>query len=467
MRRIWLIPGLALLPSAIVAQGMNTGAEIPVSPPAYKTLRFDEDYSCLTNEANRTDLLDPMKYIPLRPTDPSWYLTVGGEVRERFEGNYDPNFGIPELGSDSYLLQRIALLTDVHLGERVRFFVEGISGIVVGESLPPPPVQQDPIDLQFAFADFVPYLNDDARLTLRAGRFGMSFGAGRLVATRAAVNIPFRFDGFEALYSSPSWNLTAFITQPVKDSGGFDWEDHATTFWGLYNTHYFDQSHTLGLDLYYFGIHREHGHYATGIGDEVRHSLGAREFGSWNYWDWDAEQVVQFGTFGSDSILAWTAAINAGYTWDVSLKPRLGLKAGIVSGDHDPTDGRLETFDALFFKSGYFNDASLIRPANLMGLHPNVGLQLSKTISLDGGADWFWRYSRNDAVYGVPGFIAIPALKDAPAYIGTALDVNLTWQVQRHVTFQASYVHFLTGTYVQAAGGKDVNYFSTTISFLF
>ena len=56
------------------------------------------------------------------------------------------------MGSDSYLLQRITLLTDLHLGERVRFFVEGVSGLMEGESQPAPPVQQDPIDLQFAFA---------------------------------------------------------------------------------------------------------------------------------------------------------------------------------------------------------------------------------------------------------------------------------------------------------------------------
>jgi hypothetical protein len=127
----------------------------------------------------------------------------------------------------------------------------------------------------------------------------------------------------------------------------------------------------------------------------------------------------------------------------------------------------LETFNALFFKSGYFNDASLIRPANLIGVHPNFTLQLSKDISVDGGADWFWRYSRKDAVYGVPGHIAIPALSDAPSYIGTALDLNLNWQIQRHIGFQASYVHFLTGDYVHEAGGKDVNYFSTTLTFLF
>src|SRR6266478_2810353 len=186
MRWLLFIPACALDVSAVLAQGVNTDAEIPLTPPAYKMLRFDEDYSCLTNQDNRTDLFDPVKYIPLRKGEPLWYLSFGGELRERFEGNYDPNFGIGGVGSDSYLLQRITLLSDVHLGERVRFFAEGISGIVAGESQHPPPVQQDPIDLQFAFVDVVPYLTDDERLTLRVGRFGMSFGAGRLVATRAA-----------------------------------------------------------------------------------------------------------------------------------------------------------------------------------------------------------------------------------------------------------------------------------------
>jgi hypothetical protein len=467
MRWLLFIPVCAFGVPTVLAQGVNTDAEIPLTPPAYKMLRFDEDYSCLTNQDNRADLFDPVKYIPLRKDDPLWYLSFGGELRERVEGNYDPNFGIGGVGSDSYLLQRITLSADVHLGERVRFFVEGISGIVVGESHTPPPVQQDEGDLQFAFVDVVPWLTEDQRLTLRVGRFGMSFGAGRLVATRAAPNIPFRFQGVEILYSRPAWNVTSFLTQPVKDSGGISSADHSTTFWGLYATHYFDAPRTTGLDLYYLGIHNDQATYASGTADEHRHSLGAREFGVWRHWDWDAEQVLQVGSFGSDSILAWTAAINAGYTWDTLWQPRLGIKTGIASGDHDPNNGRQETFDPLFFKSGYFNDASLIRPSNIIGVHPNLTLQLSKSISVDGGADWFWRYSRNDAVYGVPGQIAIPALSNAPSYIGTALDVNLNWQIQRHISFQASYVHFLTSSYVHDAGGKDVNYFSTTFTFLF
>src|SRR5260221_11936644 len=314
MRLALLISVPIVVPAMVAAQQLTPGAEIPLTPPGLQMLRFDEDYSYLTNQANRTDLFDPVKYIPLRQDDPLWYATIGGELRERYEGHHDPNFGIGGNGSDSYLLQRITLLTDVHLGEHLRFFTEGISGIIEGESQPAPGVQNDPIDLQFAFVDVVPWLKDDERLTLRVGRFGMSFGAGSLVATRAAPNIPFRFDGLEALYSRPLWDVTAFLTEPVKDSGHIEAEDHSTTFWGLYVTHYFDAPRTTGLDLYYLGIHNDHATYASGTADEDRHSLGAREFGVWKKWDWDAEQGLQVGGFGKNSILVGTAAIKAGYT---------------------------------------------------------------------------------------------------------------------------------------------------------
>src|SRR6266704_748161 len=225
MRLALLMSVPIVVPAMVAAQQITPGAEIPLTPPGYKKLRFDEDYSYLTNQAKRTDLSDQVKYIPLWQDDPLWYAAFGGGLRERYEGHYDRTFGIGGKGSDSYLLQRVTLLTDVPLGERLRFFTEGISGIIEGESQPAPPVQNNPIDLQFAFVDVVPWLKDDERLTLRVGRFGMSFGAGRLVATRAAPNIPFRFDGVEALYSRPLWNATAFLTQPAKDSGHIDSED--------------------------------------------------------------------------------------------------------------------------------------------------------------------------------------------------------------------------------------------------
>jgi hypothetical protein len=326
-------------------------------------------------------------------------------------------------------------------------------------------VQDDPIDLLSAFADVVPYLTDDESLTLRGGRFGMSFGSSRLVATRAAPNIAFRFDGFEMIYSRPLWEATAFLTRPVEDTGGISGGNPDFAFWGLYVTHWFDKPHKLGVDLYYLGIANEHARYASGSGDEKRHSFGSRIFGAHNQWDWNGEAVIQVGTFGNESILAWTASLDSGYTWDAKWQPRLGLKVDVASGDN--SDGHQGTFNALFFKSGYFNDASTIRPANLIDVHPNLAANLTRSVSVNGGADVFWRYSKEDAIYAPPGFVEIPALKTASAYVATAVDINLQWQIQRHVTFGASCVHFFTGSYVHQAGGNDVNYVSTTLSFLF
>jgi hypothetical protein len=412
-RRALLILLLSIPSSVVWAEEVAITGETPPAPPAYKILRFTEDYSSLSDPAKRGDLFDPIKYIPLRTNEPYWYLTLGGEVRERFEGNYAQNFGIGA-GDNSYWMQRVTLLGDLHLGERARFFVEGISGVVAGQSLPAPAVQKDPINLQFAFMDVVPYLTEDERLTLRAGRFGMSLGSGRLVATRAAPNIPFKFDGFEAIYDRPFWHATAFLTRPViEHTDRFDDDDDSTGFWGLYLTHWFDNSHKSGVDAYYLGIAREHGQYASGTGNEHRHSFGSRLFGEKDQWDWNGEAVVQVGDFGNQSILAWTASLDSGYTWDAPWQPRLGLKADVASGQQNPINGPRGTFDALYFKSGYFNDASLIRPENIIDVHPNLSANLSKAVSVNGGADVFWRYSRTDAIYAVPGFVAIPGAENS------------------------------------------------------
>jgi hypothetical protein len=298
----------------------------------------------------------------------------------------------------------------------------------------------------------------------------MNFGSGRLVATRAAAsapNIPFRFDGFESLYSTPLWAATAFLTQPVEDAGKISGADHSTTFWGLYVTHWLDSQRQQGVDLYYLGIHNEEATYASGTADEIRHSFGVRFFGKRDQWDWNQEDVIQVGSFGNDSILAWTASLDGGYTWETTWKPRLGLRFNVISGDADANDARQGTFNALYPNPGYFNDASLLRPANFIDVHPNISVNPVRNISVNSGVDFIWRYSRNDAVYSIPGSIVVPALSNEPAYVATALDVNLEWQIQRHVTLLASYVHFFTGSYIRAAGGKDMDFVSATISFVF
>jgi hypothetical protein len=127
----------------------------------------------------------------------------------------------------------------------------------------------------------------------------------------------------------------------------------------------------------------------------------------------------------------------------------------------------LQTFDALYFKSGYFNDASLYRPSNLMDVHPSLQVTPIDSVVLGVASDVLWRYSVNDGIYSPPGNIVLPPDGHGSHYLGATLEGTAEWKINRHLTFDAAYVHFFGGSYVHDVHGHDVNYFSTTLSFLF
>ena len=154
------------------------------NPPPYTLLRFNEDYRYLSDPNNRTDPFDPYKYISLSPSNPDTYLSLGGALRERYEHFTNPGFGVGTLPEhQDYLRQRLTLDADLHLSPNIRFFVQGISGLQIGDTREAAPTNQDPIDLQQAFADLklTDPNNGKDYLIVRGGRFEMNLGAGRLV----------------------------------------------------------------------------------------------------------------------------------------------------------------------------------------------------------------------------------------------------------------------------------------------
>ena len=78
-------------------------------PPPYRTVRHDEDYTYLADPRRRTDWLDPIKHIPLGR--PGWYLSLGGELRERFE--LFENTDWKPAPADGFLLQKYMLSADL------------------------------------------------------------------------------------------------------------------------------------------------------------------------------------------------------------------------------------------------------------------------------------------------------------------------------------------------------------------
>jgi hypothetical protein len=439
------------------------------NPPPYTLLRYNERYDYLADPKNRGDFFDPLKYIPLGADDQQSYLSLGGELRERYENLHQAGFGTNTSPNQSYLLQRIALSADLHLNQRLRVFMQGLSGLQFGQQKRAAPVNQNPADLQQAFADYI--FGDPTprgpRLTARAGRFEMSYGSGRLVATRAAPNVPFKFDGVQLIGGSGEARIYAFAARPGQEyKYRLDGQNDGQDFWGVYAVLPTGRRWPGTVDAYYLGARYASATYVAGTAQELRHTVGTRLSGSAGGWSYDWEPVVQFGRFGNREILAWTLATDTGYTFrSLPWRPRAGFKADIASGDNRGPDGRFGAFNPLYFKSGYFNDASIIRPTNIADLHPSVQLVPAKSLTATFAAAALWRYSVKDGVYAPPGNIELRPAAGGSRYVGNTVEAALEWKAGRHLACTASYVHLFASDAVAAAGGHDVDYFGTWAAF--
>src|SRR5262245_15020421 len=129
LRWVLLTPILMLFVSSTFAQAAPASpptqapSPTPSPRPQYRQLRYEEDWSSLRGATQRTEAFDRIKYIPLNaPGD--WYLSIGGEVREQYEAYRNPAWGQELVDNSGYFLQRVMLHADLHMGRRMRTFVQ-------------------------------------------------------------------------------------------------------------------------------------------------------------------------------------------------------------------------------------------------------------------------------------------------------------------------------------------------------
>lgn len=266
--------------------------------------------------------------------------------------------------------------------------------------------------------------------------------------------------------------VDAFAVKPVEtNAGAFDDQTHLpTTFWGIYAVYPLQFLDGANVDLYYLGIHNKSATYAEETGTEARHTIGTRLWGEIGPWDSNSEFIGQSGTFHHGYILAWSVATDNGYTLEqVPLHPRLGIRAGIASGDHDKRGPNPQTFSPLFPTGFYFNQAILNAPLNVVGVHPNLTIHLWETAALNGEWGWFWRQSNQDGLYGLSGMLVRPVGTTHDSYVGSQAQKTFDWQLDPHTTFEVNYLHFFVGGYLENTmpTGKDVDFVTTSVKYLF
>jgi hypothetical protein len=475
------VTGMVAVSGSILALVSTTRADdtvpSPLSPPAHTALRYDEDYSYLNDPATRTNLFDSLKYIPLNQSS-GWYLTLGGELRDRYEYFNNYTFGSGAQDTDGYNLLRVMADADVHLGEYFRVFTEGISATEQDRAGEPRPSDENEFDLYQAFFDIKLPLTADASLTLRGGRQVIVFGAQRLIGVSDFTNVRRTDDGVRATLTTPGNKLDLFYARPVQvQPHKFDNDVPGTLLAGIYDT--WEIPGALAkikttLEAYALYVARQSITFNQTTSGETRYTLGARLTSNPKPFDFDLEADYQFGRFHFEATHSFSVAAVVGYTLEaVTFTPRAFLGFDIASGGNRNHPG--DAFDQLF-PSGHdqFGIIDAIGRQNIIDAHPGVTLTLlenkpaAKRVTLLTQYRQFWRENSQDAAYTSSGSILRASGGSTARGIGGEVDCQVNWQLDRHISAYTGYCHFFHGSFISDTGPhSDINFAYSALTFTF
>ena len=435
----------------------------------YLTDRADEDWSFLKNRAYRTDFWDPLKYIPLGRED--WYLTLGGEVRLRPEGFRIRGDETTPAILDNYLLQRYLFSADFHLGKRFRVFSELQSGLISGKLRSPRPTDRNLAEIHQGFVEFRTPLGRGRNLMVRAGRQELAIGSSRLISAAQGLNVKRSFDGATAHYGSERWRAEFGAARLVRlQPGAFDDPpDHEQSFWGTAFSRRGVPFKTASLSAYYLGLDRKVSVYQQGIGPERRHTIGGRISGNRGNLDLNYDAIFQWGNFRGADAAAWAIATETGYRFPRRrFRPRISLRANVATGDKDPGDNRLESFNPLFPGTSYSGTVGLLGPTNLTDVTPGLQLILHRALVVGVESPSYFRSSRGDGVYSISLDLLIPASAGTDRYVGTNPGVSVIWLANQHIAVGGAITRFLPGPFLERTFvANGFGFYSASVSYRF
>jgi Alginate export len=466
----------------------DQGQQEATQRPPYLDLVYDEDWSFLKDFKGPPDFFDPIKYIPLN--DRGWYISLGGEIRQRWDNWHNAEFGYAPAATLNDNLQRYLFDVDAHLGEHVRVFTQLQSALEFGKKGGPWYTDKNVFDLHQAFVDFQTSANPKHYTRLRVGRQEFALGTDHFVSTADFFNVRRAFDGARLDIGRGSWSWMFEATKPVLiKPGTFDDEPtHGTTSWtaALYAPNPFTKQGRFVA--FYAGLDTKHQLWQRGLGHDLRHTLAVHIEGSQKGLDYTYEGLLQLGTFTpvqgpSAGIRAWGITSDTGFTLGKSKHyPRIGVRSDITSGDSG--HGSLGTFDPLFPDTAYSGKLGLVGPSNIIDLTPNFRAALTKRIYFLSDWSFFWRENTHDAIYtpalltttvnsGVTGYIAFPALPgDGGRFVGNQVSVGSQLTINRHLDYTLGYSYLTAGDFLKdtppaVPAGKSVGYLWAWLRFRF
>jgi hypothetical protein len=437
VRAAWLCVPLLLAANAALAQ--------------FRPLRFDDDFSAQRQacaENNSACWKD-------RPIADDVRLSIGGDLRWRYEHTDNPRYGVDPQDRWGVLMQRGSVFADLRLGEHWRGFAQLSSSYTKGRAAGPSPVDEDRLDPTNLFLEWRSARDHEGGIGMRVGVQELQFGSGRVIDAREGPNVRRSFDAIRAYVTSGPWRIDTFTAAPRQNRRGSfdDARSQSQALHGVYATH------TGGItswDVYALHYEDTAARFVQGVAHERRWSVGSRVYGGHQAWDWNGELIVQGGRFGDAAIRAWSLATDTGYTFDGAAgHPRVALLLAIASGDKDPHDDRLGTANPLYPRGNYFGDEATLGPRNFANIHPTLTLRPAPRVQLNASLDFFWRNSTRDGVYAPNGTLIRAAGDSRARYVATIASLGATWMLVPGWSSTAVVSYAQPGAFLRETGAND------------
>jgi hypothetical protein len=309
-------------------------------------------------------------------------VEIGGQVRQRSQ--LDAKTFAPNATADDIHELRTRLNLGFSPVDRVNAFVQVQDSRRFGAgsgTLTPP---TNTFDLHQAYFTLTGLFDTPISLTL--GRQELAYGNQRIVGSVGWHPRGRTFDGGVLAYEGETASVDLFAARLAPGfSGTAVTGEGSSNLLGIYSTWALTERQTLEV----FALLDNNTRDVNGENQLTRVTPGLTLTGSVSQLSYTLEGAYQAGEWGTQTIGASLLAVNADYTFGAAGAPSVGAGYERLSGDADPTDDELGTFNTLFATNhkfygymDYFLSIPNQAPQGLQDVHLTASANVSETIGI-------------------------------------------------------------------------------------